>query len=75
MNTLKEFVNKLTDGEKHYIIDDYNKFEESGVTGDTILRVATEQYMRENNIPMHLVTMLMTNLTMECYRYFYETEH
>ena len=78
MNVLREYVAKLTDAEKVELIDGFTRLESEGQLGDHPLRQHAKNIITEIGIDYASVTLIMRDLTMECYRYFtnkYFKEH
>lgn len=47
MTTIKQFVRNLSHDNRHSIILDWKNYEETGSTGDTVLRIKAEELNKE----------------------------
>lgn len=71
MKPVAEYVASLPEAEIHSIISSYEQFEKDGYIGDEPIRLHTRAFMESRGLEDHYVSMWMTQVAMECYRYFY----
>jgi len=71
MSNVATYVQGLSHVERHAIIVSYEEFEQTGSTGDTPVRIHANAVMAQIGVPSTHITMYMTILAMECYRFYY----
>lgn len=71
MTTIADYVATLPEETIHDIIRSYEQFEKDGVVGDEPIRIHARAFMEAKGIESHYISMWMTHIAMECYRYFY----
>lgn len=73
MNLATKFVQEeMTSDERKQLIADYEDYEASGTTGDTVLRAKAEElngYLNMDDPNFH-ITFRMQELMLECCRYY-----
>lgn len=70
MTAVREYVKNLSDSDREAIISSYEQYEHDGFTGETMLRIHTNALMEVLGASPYHITMWMTQLATECYRYY-----
>ena len=66
MLKLNEYVSKLTDEQRNNIIESFVVFEKEGFTGDTPIRIATRDYIKQAGIPEENNSVFINQFDNEC---------
>ena len=72
MQLVRNYIKALSDEEKRKIIEGYNVLERDGAIGDEPIRVHTERFIEQCNLPDEHVVLWMGELEKECCRHFTE---
>lgn len=75
MKNVAEYVASLPEETIHTIIQSYEQFVNDGFIGDEPIRIHTRIFMENKGIELHYISMWMTHMAMECYRYFYHKDY
>ena len=68
--TLEEFINTLTEEEIWKIIEDYEKWRETGEDENSLLRNKAREFCSNLTLPLHYHSDWMPKIAMSAYRHF-----
>jgi hypothetical protein len=70
MITIQDHIKILSDAEKKQIIKEYEEYEKTGVTGNTLFRSTVESYIDHVKTNKNMFTLWAPMIILEVYRYF-----